>query len=153
MQDIVRDEDRELKEIELRKLHIVSFNLPESESADPDQRKIDDEISLKSLFQNDVKLLNPVDIENPIMLGSKKLCKRPMTNIETEKPRPLRFKIGKFDEKRQILQGYSVLKNSKNDRVNKNFYMPQTRHVSNVNKLSSSEKHDDIVKWLTMKLI
>ena len=38
--------------------------------------------------------------------------------------RPLRFKVGKFEDKRLILQGNSELKNSKNDTVNKIFITP-----------------------------
>ena len=70
--DIVRDEVRELQDIEMRRLHMVCFNLPESENLDPDERKNEDKERLKSLIDDDMKLSdkNIID-ENPIRLGKK----------------------------------------------------------------------------------
>ena len=51
---------------------MVCFNLPESKSLDSDQRKLDDETSLKTVIQADMKLTNKdTEIENPVRLGRK----------------------------------------------------------------------------------
>ena len=70
--DIVLEEFKELQDIEMRRLHMVCFNLPESENQDSDQRKNDDKESLKSLIDEHMKLSDKnIEVENPIRLGKK----------------------------------------------------------------------------------
>ena len=129
--EIVREEVKELQDIESRKLHMVCFNLPESESSDPDERKSDDTNSLKSLIHEDMKLYDKnIEIENPVRLGKKIEKTQSVAGSNTNKTgdRPLRFKVGKFEDKRVILQANSELKNSSNENVKKIFITPdQTR--------------------------
>ena len=132
--DIVRDELKELQDIEMRRLHMVCFNLPESENQDSDQRKYNDKIRLKSLINEDMKLSDKnIEVENPIRLGKK--MEDPQSNNGTSTNpnskkgnRPLRFKVGKFEDKRLILQANSELKNSEDENLNNIFVTPdQTR--------------------------
>ena len=122
IEELVRQEVREIKDIEARKMHMVCFNLPESLHVDPDVRKMDDEENLKAIIDNDMKLSEKqIEVENLIRLG-----KRPEEGpdgIETQdKHRPLRFKVKAFESKREILQANSVLKNL-NDEVKKKIFM------------------------------
>ena len=129
--EIVREEVKELQDIESRKLHMVCFNLPESESSDPDERKSDDTNSLKSLIHEDMKLYDKnIEIENPVRLGKKIEKTQSVAGSNTNKTgdRPLRFKVWKFEDKRVILQANSELKNSSDENVKKIFITPdQTR--------------------------
>ena len=80
--DIVRDEVRELQDIEMRSLHMVCFNLPESENLDPDERKHEDKERLKSLIDDDMKLSDKnIIVENPIRLGKKMYVDDPQSNV------------------------------------------------------------------------
>ena len=98
IEELVRQEVREIKDIEARKMHMVCFNLPESLHVDPDVRKMDDEENLKAIIDNDMKLSEKqIEVENLIRLG-----KRPEgpDGIETQdKHRPLRFKVKAFESK------------------------------------------------------
>ena len=116
----------------MRKLHMVCFNLPESEDSDPDQRKSDDKECLKTLIDEDMKLSDKeIEIENPIRLGKK--LEDPKSNNGANHNtrnvnRPLRFKVAKFEDKRLILQANSELKTSKDENLKQIFITPdQTR--------------------------
>ena len=125
--DIVRDEARELQDIEMRRIHMVCFNLPESENLDQDERKHEDKERLKSLIDDDMKLSNKnIIVENPIRLG-KKMYVDPQSNVGSsinpsskKGTRPLRFKVDKFEDKQ--------LKNSDDYNLSKIIATPdQTR--------------------------
>ena len=55
IEEIVRQEVREIKDIEARRLHLVCFSLPESLNQDSEIRKMDDEESSKSVIDDDMK--------------------------------------------------------------------------------------------------
>lgn len=132
--EIVREELKELQDIDMRRLHMVCFNLPESENQDSDQRKHDDKERLKSLIDEDMKLSDKnIEVKNPIRLGKK--MEDPQSNDATSANpnskkgnRPLRFKVSKFEDKRLILQANSELKNSGDENLSNIFVTPdQTR--------------------------
>ena len=132
--DIVRDEVKELQDIEMRRLHMVCFNLPESENLDPDERKHEDKERLKSLIDNDMKLSDKnIIVENPIRLGKKMYVDDPQSNVGSSNHsskkgnRPLRFKVDKFEDKRLILQANAELKNSDDNNLSKIFVTPDQR--------------------------
>ena len=133
--DIVRDEVRELQDIEMRRLHMVCFNLPEIENLHPDERKHEDKERLKSLIDDDMKLsYKNIIVENPIRLGKKMYVDDPQSNVGSSNHsskkgnHPLQFKVDKFEDKRLILQANAELKNSDDNNLSKIFVTPdQTR--------------------------
>ena len=133
--DIVPDEVRELQDIEMRRLHMVCFNLPESENLDPDERKHKDEERPKSLIDDDMKLSDKnIIVNNPIRLG-KKMYVDPQSNVcssinpsSKEGTCLLRFKVDRYEDKRMILQANAELKNGDGNNLSKIFLTPdQTR--------------------------
>lgn len=65
VEDIVRQEVKELRDIDSRRLQMVCFNLTESESDESGQRREDDEIKLKDIIDNDMTLQDKnIDVEN-----------------------------------------------------------------------------------------
>lgn len=128
VQEVVRDEINEIRDIESRRLQLICFNMPESESMDPTERKTEDESKLKSLIDDDMKLRDKgIEIESPVRLGKIRNEELEVDSQQQNRKsvnRPLRFKVTKFEDKRQILMGNSELKNSKNDNVNKIFLTP-----------------------------
>lgn len=115
IQEIVRQEVREIKDIEARKLQMVCFNLPESQSEDQENRIIEDQTNLKTVIDEDMHLHEKgIEVDNLVRLGRRNAEAAEGSSV---KPRPLRFKVRTFENKRHILQGNSVLKN--HDDVNK----------------------------------
>lgn len=124
--DIVREEVREIRDIESRKLHMVCFNLPESVNEDPDQRKTDDESYLKGLIDTDMNLRDQnIEVENPIRLGKRIHDPRNQTDEMSSKgSRPLRFKVQNFEDKRKILQSNTQLKRNADEKISKIYITP-----------------------------
>ena len=121
IEDIVRQEVRELKDIETRKMNMVCFNLPESLSQDADVRQMEDAENLKTVVDDDMKLgEKQIQLDNLIRLG-----KRPIDSDESQtRHRPLRFKVKTFESKREILQANSVLKDHEDEEKRKIFNTP-----------------------------
>ena len=120
IEEIVRQEVREVRDIEARRLQLVCFNLPESLSLDSETRLMDDEQSLKTTINNDMRLNDKnIEVDNLIRLG-----RRPEGNDTHSKHRPLRFKVRQFESKREILQANSVLKNHNEEEKKKIFMTP-----------------------------
>ena len=130
--------------------------MPESDSSDSDQRKLDDETSLKTMIQKDMKLINKdTEIENPVRLGRKIDDSQPDDCINhnnkkekqkhtKKKNRLMRFKVGKFEDKRQILQGNSELKNIvKNGHVNIIFITPDQDQDKDQDSLLVKRRNDN----------
>ena len=124
IEEIVRQEVRELKDIESRKLHMICFNLPESLSDNVEVRQIEDEESLKSVIDEDMKLADKqIQVDNLVRLG-KRSTDRDENNANYSNLRPLRFKVRTFESKREILQANAVLKNHENEEKKKIFMTP-----------------------------
>ena len=122
IQEIVRQEVREMKDIEARKLQMVCFNLPESQSEDQENRIIEDKTNLKTVIDEDMHLQEKnIEVENLVRLGRRNVDAVEGSGV---KPRPLRFKVRTFENKQHILQGNSVLKNHDDQNKSKIFITP-----------------------------
>lgn len=126
VKDIVREEVREIRDIESRRLHMICFNLPESSDEDPDQRKNDDETNLKGLIDTDMNLRDQnIEVENPVRLGKRTHNPHNETDDMSSKvTRPLRFKVQNFEDKRKILQGNTQLKRNADEKISKIYLTP-----------------------------
>lgn len=110
-----------------RYLTMVCFNMPDSLVDDPETRKLDEEVSLKVVIDEDMKLGHrKIQFENLIRLGRPKDRQSEENHNEEEmqsQPRPLRFQVKTFDEKPQILEANAVLKNHPGEVKKKCFFM------------------------------
>lgn len=95
---------------------------------DPEKetRKLDEEVSLKVVIDEDMKLGHrKIQFENLIRLGRPKDRQSEENQNEEEmqsQPRPLRFQVKTFDEKPQILEANAVLKNHPGEVKKKMFF-------------------------------
>lgn len=101
---------------------MVCFNLTESESDESGQRREDDETKLKYIIDNDMTLQDKnIDVENLVRLGKRKNDDNPNAK---QSNRPLRFRVKSFDDKRQILQRNTALKNHLDETKRKIYVTP-----------------------------
>ena len=118
VEHIVREEIREVQDIQSRKLNLVCFNLPESDQEMLEDRKMDDVRQLQNIIDDDMQLIDSeIRIKNPIRLGKKD------DGQETQK-RPLMFSVDAFEVKREILKGNAKLKQHQDEMKKKVFITP-----------------------------
>lgn len=121
IEHIVQEEVKEIRDIELRRLNLICFNIPESESESPEVRKTDDTNQVRSLLDVDMKMKDQaLKFENPFRLGKRVYD----ADKVASRPRPLRITVNSFDDKRQILLANSVVKNPSEENKRKVFCTP-----------------------------
>ena len=119
IETIVRDEIKEINDVESRKLNLICFNLPESNKTVTEEKRDDDIKQLKSLVENDMGIGDKgFVLENLVRLGNRDVQNEP------HKIRPLKFRVQSFDIKRQILQGNAALKTHAIESKRKVFVTP-----------------------------
>lgn len=103
---------------EKRKLNLIAFNMPECDKQSSLARREDDLLSLRELFFSTLNVDSDIEISDPVRLG-----KRIDTNSdESDKPRPLRFKVVDTESKNISLKASKYLRSS-NDEAKKQVYV------------------------------
>ena len=117
IKDLVGEEIAELKEVEARRLNLVCLNMPESKKEDAVERQHEDRDFLMNILENKMNLdIGDIQVTKLVRLGRREAGQN--------KTRPIRFTVGVFDHKRQILTANKMLRRSEDFVYNNIYFTP-----------------------------
>ena len=117
IKDLVGEEIAEIKEVEARRLNLVCLNMPESKKEDAVERQHEDRDFLVNILENKMNLDEGViQVSKLVRLGRRQAGQT--------KARPIRFTVGVFDHKRQILTANKMLRRCEDFVYNNIYFSP-----------------------------